>query len=88
MPKSNGDVKMIHVEKAPEDLPMSDELYDLCVIRAIVEHAIDETRRLRGTYCVAGRNNIAAELDAACRALAHATDHLDEAYAKEKESEE
>ena len=72
---------MIHVEKAPEDIVMSDECYELCVIRAIVEHARDEACNLRKAYSDKEQHDIADNIK-------RAADLLDEAYAKEKESEE
>lgn len=79
---------MIHVEKAPEDIVMSDELYELCVIRAIVEHARDEACKLEQTYSGKEQHDIADNINFAYRHLTAAADLLDEAYAKEKESEE
>lgn len=79
---------MIPVDKEPEDRPMSDELYDLCVIRAVIDHAEHELCKLERTHADAGRTDIAAECGAARRSITHAGEHLDEAYAKQKESEE
>ena len=79
---------MIHVEKAPEDIVMSDELYELCVIRAIVEHARDKACNLRQAYSDKEQHDIADNIKRAYRHLTAAADILDEAYAKQKENEE
>ena len=79
---------MIPVDKEPECRPMSDELHELGVIRATVEYARDEARKLRQAYSDKEQHDIADNIKRAYRHLTAALDILDEAYAKEKESEE
>ena len=79
---------MIPVDKEPEDRPMSDEIYNICVLRAIVEHARDEASNLRQAYSDKEQHDIADNIKRAYRHLTAAADILDEAYAKQKENEE
>ena len=79
---------MIPVDKEPEDRPMSDEIYNICVLRATVEHARDSAYSIKQIYASKGQKDMAEIITRARRHLTAAADILDEAYAKQKENEE